>query len=335
MVASRVQRSTSLECTIPIRRIINYSSGDDELRMIRVQNTRFKVNPRVLRAGSPIFKTLLKGRNSPIVLSGHTAVQFQHFLWAVYAQPLPSAKALEVGRLCSIAELSFKYDFNSLKIWSMDGLKSLVDGPHTILRTAPSDTFVRLLRLALLYHDPALSRAVQARWLTRLHWHDLPPAPAVVLADAHDLRHLLCHAYYVHLVELAPRIARGQRIDTDADSLLSTAQNLHVFCGYHSLLAAWKQLLEAAPAFAAHPDCTAHERCLTAWNARWALETAHIDNVFASVDVLRRLLFVERRLEVDAVAAECMTAGCMREALDAIAKKRAEISDNLHHYFDL
>ncbi|KAJ7019418.1 hypothetical protein C8F04DRAFT_1197678 [Mycena alexandri] len=233
---------------------------------------RFKVNPRVLRAGSPIFKTILKGRDSPIVLSGHTASQFRTFLWAVYAQPLPSAKSFDVARLCSIAEVSFKYDFNSLKLWSMEGIKSLVESPNTILRTAASETFVRLIRLALLYRDPALSRTVQSKWLTRLHWHDLPAAPALVVADAHDLRHLLYHAYYVHLVDVAPRIDREQPID-DGDSPLSTVQNLHVFCGYHSLLAAWKQLQESAPSFTPDAACSSHSKCLIAWNARWALET--------------------------------------------------------------
>ncbi|KAJ7741387.1 hypothetical protein B0H16DRAFT_1565628 [Mycena metata] len=216
----------------------------------------------------------------------------------------------------------------------MEGIKSLVNGSNTILRTAPSETFVRLIRLALLYRDPVLSRAVQSKWLTRLHWHDLPAPPALVVADDLDLRHLLCHAYYVHLVDVAPRIDREQSIDI-GDSPLSAVQNLHVFCGYHSLLAAWKQLQESAPPFPPDAACSSHAQCVIAWNARWALETARVNTAFVAVDVLRRLLFMERRLEVDAVAADCMTAGCMSAALHAIATKRAEISDNLHHHFDL
>ncbi|KAJ7490533.1 hypothetical protein FB451DRAFT_1389312 [Mycena latifolia] len=323
---------SSSEYSIPIRRILNYNSGEDDLRVIRVQNMRFKVNPSILRAGSPVFKTILKSGDSPIVLSGHTASQFRTFLWAVYAQPLPSAKNLPIARLCSIAEVAFKYEFNSLKLWSMDGIKTLVNSPNTLLRTAPSETFVRLVRLALLYRDSDLSRSVQSKWLTRIHWHDLPPTPAIVVADAYDLRHLLCHAYYVHLVNMQPRITRRQSID--AGSPLTPTQNLHIFCGYHSLLASWRQLQEAAPAFTRATKCAEHSRCLVAWNARWALEIGR-PTTLSPVDVLCRLLFMERHLEADEVLKECMDADCRLEALDAITKKRAEISDNLHHHFDL
>ncbi|KAF7364795.1 hypothetical protein MVEN_00349500 [Mycena venus] len=337
MVAARDQRPapysmTTSQCSIPIRRIINFDSGEDDVCIIRVQNMRFKVNPCVLQAGSPIFKNILESRESPIVLSGHTASQFRAFLSAVYARPLPSAKTVEVARLCSIAEVALKYDFNSLKMWSMEGIKTQVNAPNTLLRTAPSETFVRLIRLALLYRDVDLSRSVQLKWLTRIHWHDLPPAPAIVVADAYDLRHLLCHAYYVHLVNVSPRIVRGEPIDTD--SPLTPTQNLHVFCGYHSLLASWKQLQEAPPAFAQDEECRTHVRCEVAWKARWALETGR-SSAFSPVDVLCRLLFMERHLEADEVLKDCMGDGCRREALDAIAKKRAEISENLHHHFDL
>ncbi|KAJ6585452.1 hypothetical protein B0H19DRAFT_1109714 [Mycena capillaripes] len=214
----------------------------------------------------------------------------------------------------------------------MEGITALVNAPDTLLRAAPSEIFVRLIRLALLYRDADLSRSVQSKWLTRIHWHDLDPAPAIVLADAYDLRHLLCHAYYVHLVNVEPRIARAQPIG--ARSPLTATQNLHVFCGYHSLLACWKQLQEMPPAFEADATCASHARCLVAWKARWALETGRASG-FSPVDVLCRLLFMERHLERDGVLKECMSAGCMKEALDAIAKKRAEISENLQHHFDL
>ncbi|KAJ7143625.1 hypothetical protein C8R43DRAFT_891513 [Mycena crocata] len=180
----------------------------------------------------------------------------------------------------------------------MEGIKSLVSAPNSILRTASSPTFVRLTRLALLYRDAPLSRTIQSKWLSRLHWHDLPPAPAIVVADACDLRHLLCHAYYVHLVNVAPRIARAQPIG--AGSPLSAAQNVHVFCGYHSLMAAWRQLQDAPPAFVAGPKCGAHDQCIVAWTARWALETERA-SLFQPVDVLRRLLYMDCHLQEDEV----------------------------------
>ncbi|KAK7048740.1 hypothetical protein R3P38DRAFT_2606637 [Favolaschia claudopus] len=335
MVAARGQRSTpysmmNSECPIPLRRTLSYPGDDD--RVIRVQNMRFKVNANILRAGSSAFKNIFKSQDSPVVLSGHTAAQFRAFLWAVYAHPLPTAKTLDIPRLCSIAEVSFKYGFDSLKRWSMDGIRTKVNAPNTPLRTAPSETFVRLIRLALLYRDADLSRSIQSKWLTRIHWHDLPPVPAILIADAYDLRHLLCHAYYVHLVDVSALIADGKRLMDD--SLLSPTQTLHVFCGYHSLSALWRQLQETPPTFSAHPQCTSHARCQVVWAARWALETGR-SWAFAPVDVLCRLLFMERHLEMDELVKSCMTEGCRREALDAIARKRGEVSDNLQHHFDL
>ncbi|KAJ7845418.1 hypothetical protein B0H14DRAFT_3455052 [Mycena olivaceomarginata] len=325
MVSARGPRpapySTVSECSVPIRRS-NKSAralGEDELRIIRVQDTRFKVNPRGLRAGSAMFKAMLKSPE-PIFLSGHTAVQFGAFLWAVYAQPLPSAATVDLAQLCSVAEVSLKYDFASLKAWSIEGVKTHVSTTH-ILRTAPSRTFVRLMRLALVYRDAALRQAVQATWLTRLHWHTLPPAPALAVADKYGLQDLLCHASYAHLVSVAPCTGAGVDVDVDLDSpLLTPAQNLHVLCGYHSLRAAWKHLQRAPPP--------------SRGPARWALEAGR-PSAFAPVDVLWRLLAMERHLERDAVLRVCMDAGCREVALDAIARKRTEIAENLHHHFDL
>jgi hypothetical protein len=241
---------------------------------------------------------------------------------------------VDLAQLCSVAEVSLKYDFASLKAWSIEGVKAHVSTTH-VLRTAPSRTFVRLMRLALVYRDAALQQAVQAAWLTRLHWHTLPPAPALAVADKYGLQALLCHASYAHLVSVAPCTGAGVDEDVDLDSpLLSPAQNLHVLCGYHSLRAAWKQLQRAPPSFAPHPACAAHARCEVAWAARWALEAGR-PSAFAPVDVLWRLLAMERHLERDAVLRVCMDAGCREVALDAIARKRTEIAENLHHHFDL
>ncbi|KAJ7643656.1 hypothetical protein FB45DRAFT_895666 [Roridomyces roridus] len=216
----------------------------------------------------------------------------------------------------------------------MDGIKSLVESANSILRTAQSETFIRLIRLALLYHSPDLSRAVQSRWLTRMHWHELPSAPALVIADAYDLRHLLCHAYYVHLVNVAHLIVRTQPIDMYLS--LSASQNLHVLCGYHSLRAVWRHLQTDPLEFRRAEGCSSqgHKRCLVAWATRWAVEIER-PSALPSVDVLRRLFLMEQHLEADVLLRECMRPGCWRVALDAIARKRAEISDNLHHHFDL
>ncbi|KAJ7133550.1 hypothetical protein C8R44DRAFT_25143 [Mycena epipterygia] len=214
----------------------------------------------------------------------------------------------------------------------MEGINALIGSPDTLLRTAKSETFVRLVRLALLYHDWDLCRSVVSRWLSRLHWHSISPAPAIVLADAFNLRQLLCHAYYVHLVNVAPRIARSLPID--AGSPLNSTQNVHVLCGYHSLLASWRQLQEAPPTFTAAATCASHPRCLIAWTARWALETGR-STALPPVDLLRRLFVMEENLTADEVLRECMGSECKLRALEAITRKRAEISDNLHHHFDL
>lgn len=224
------------------------------------------------------------------------------------------------------------YCSNALKTWAMDGITTLVTSHDTPLRTAPVEIFIRMLRLSLIYHRHDLSISIQNKWITRIHWHELSPVPAILMADMHDLQYLLSHALYVHMVNMAPRIIAGQRIDRD--SLLTRKQNLHIFCGYNSLVAYWRHLRRESPTFASDASCESHGLCLAAWEQKW-FEVMKRPMEYPQVDVLNRLWFVERVLAEDRFLKSCMTGGCMRRALESLPQKRADVSNNLHHHFDL
>lgn len=237
-----------------------------------------------------------------------------------------------LSRLCSIAEVAYLYSFKSLQSWALDGLSAVVNSPNTILRSASSAMFARVLRLAIIYNQRTLSISIQSKWMSRIHWHELPPTPAILFADEFGLRYLLSHAYYVHLVNVSSRISNIERIDVD--SPLSPSQNLHVLCGYYSLSAYWKHLQHDPTSFEPSEECRSHEQCLIAWKARWAV-AADQHSPFPTVDVFNRLVSLETRLRADELLNVCMTRSCKIAALYSIRKKRGEISGCLHHHFDL
>lgn len=254
------------------------------------------------------------------------------FYFASTISPLPDPTDIPLPSLLSIAEIALKYSFKALKTWAIDGVQTLVTSHDTPLRTAPTEIFIRMLRLSLIYHRPDLGVSIQNKWITRIHWHELPPVPAILMADMHDLQYLLSHALYVHMVNMAPRIAAGKRID--GDSPLTPNQNLHIFCGYNSLAAYWTHLRSEAPAFVAAPKCASHDLCKAAWEQKW-FEVMKGPMVYLNVDVLRRLMFVGSVLEEDRFLKVCMKEGCLRSALESVSRKRTDISNNLHHHFDL
>ncbi|KAJ7143628.1 hypothetical protein C8R43DRAFT_1014895, partial [Mycena crocata] len=177
----------------------------------------------------------------------------------------------------------------------MEGIKSLVSAPNSILRTASSPTFVRLTRLALLYRDAPLSRTIQSKWLSRLHWHDLPPAPAIVVADAAICG--TCSATPTTCTSsTSPRIARAQPIGAG-----SPQRRAERACLLRIPLAHGRVAPAAGPRRrSCRPQVWAHDQCIVAWTARWALETERA-SLFQPVDVLRRLLYMDCHLQEDEV----------------------------------
>ncbi|KAG2010023.1 hypothetical protein CC2G_012880 [Coprinopsis cinerea AmutBmut pab1-1] len=273
-------------------------------------------------------------RDKPIYLRGPTITQFRHLLYASTVYPAIDLNSLSLEQVLSIAEWAFNFGLTHLKTWSQKAMSSLfIPAANSPLRTASNDIFFRALRLASLYRLPEVSSAVQVKWITRILWHELSPVPAIILADRCDFRSLLSHAYYTHMVELGVRLTESNFI-SDPSSILTRKHRTHLLAGYHSLSAYWKHLRISPPPFEQAPQCKLHRQCCAAWKMRWSVACSRPCSI-PEMDVLRRLRFVEDLLKEDMLVEVCLASGCRALALDSISKKRTDISNNLHHHFDL
>lgn len=186
----------------------------------------------------------------------------------------------------------------------------------------------------------------------------MPSVPAILFADRYELRNLLGHAYYIHLVEVTetkvPSSVKGNA-DFDANSTpktiditeycrasepssspLTPAQRTHLLAGYYSLTAYWKRLRVSPPAFDSDHRCTNHDRCLAVWRLRWTVACSREGPPgVPEVDVLRRLKWVEEWLRRDELMRVCMEQGCWDGAVKSVGRIRDEVVRNLGHHFDL
>ncbi|TFK24952.1 hypothetical protein FA15DRAFT_382106 [Coprinopsis marcescibilis] len=208
----------------------------------------------------------------------------------------------------------------------------LVPKANSPLRTASNVEFLRAMRLAVVHRRHDISGSIQTKWLTRILWHELSPMPAILFADRHEFRGLLSHAYYTHMVELGDRLDRG--IYSDESSPLNRRQKTHLLAGHHSISTYWKHLRVTPPSFPKGPRCKLHKQCTAAWTMRWSVACSRPCSI-AGTDVLRRLRLVEDTLRVDTLLQVCLAPECLVSALNSISQKRMEISNGLHHHFDL
>ncbi|KAF9013123.1 hypothetical protein BDQ17DRAFT_1419303 [Cyathus striatus] len=311
----------------------------NSLRVVKVQDIVFKL-PYSFFEQMPIeIREAIFQHNrgisldDPAVLEGPTVDQFKTLLWAHFTYPSLSLKSLTLDRLLTIAELSYRYRLKHLMAWAIHGLAFVTHHTDTPFRSAPSEAFVRMLNIAIKYHQKELSTAIQNKWMTRIHWQEVSPIPAILLADAYNLRTLLTHAYYVYLVLMEPRIAKSLRIDIECP--LSPKQIKHVYCGYYSLRAYWWNLRRTAPEFIRSEECSElHSQCIEVWRRRWAVAGSRA-YPSSDINILSRLMSIQQTLEADMLLSVCMTVQCREQAIASISKKRQEIVDNLHHHFDL
>ncbi|KAJ3534688.1 hypothetical protein NMY22_g6814 [Coprinellus aureogranulatus] len=277
-----------------------------------------------------------------------TTLQLRHLVHAFKKYSSFDIKKLPLDQLFSIAELSYQFRLARLQRWSIESIALILNSAQTPLRTADSQTFARALRIALVYGQASLSTSIQAKWLTRLHWRDLPSVPAILFADRYELRNLLGHAYYIHLIELtepkpssswakAVDITEYCRAPTTSDSPLTPAQRTHLLAGYYSLNAYWKRLRASPPPIDSDDHrCTNHDRCLAVWRLRWTVVCSKpCPPGVPDVDVLRRLKWVEDWLRRDELMRVCMEHGCWQGAIQSVARIRDEVVRNLGHHFDL
>lgn len=210
---------------------------------------------------------------------------------------------------------------------------SLFVPADTPLRTASNETFLRALRLAILYRRPDISSSIQVKWLTRILWHELSPLPAILFADKYDFRSLLSHAYYTHMVDLGGRLTNSAFL-ADSSSILNRRQKTHILAGHLSLSTYWKRLRMTPPSFQQAPQCNLHRQCCAAWKMRWSVACSR-PCAISDADVLRRLRCIEDVLKEDVLLKVCLAPQCRTSALESISRKRTEISNHLHHHFDL
>ncbi|KAK0462018.1 uncharacterized protein EV420DRAFT_141269 [Desarmillaria tabescens] len=231
--------------------------------------------------------------------------------------------------------MSFHYGNMNGAFWAMEGVRSAVNATQNRpLRSASTDVFVRLLEVAFICEDDALSHSVQSQWLCRLFRGELSPLPAIEMGSKEPsrLEHLLSHAYYVHMVALDPLLSAGQSIQ--AKSPLSGIQNLHVFCGYYSLSTFIAKIRECPPPFRRGKGCTSHVDCEKVWKAGWAIAMSN-SIVGSEVDILGRLRRVVLQLGRDQLLPLAMFHECRINALGSVTKLRATVSKQLNHHFDL
>ncbi|KAK0487840.1 hypothetical protein IW261DRAFT_1328436 [Armillaria novae-zelandiae] len=217
----------------------------------------------------------------------------------------------------------------------MQGVRSAVNATQNRpLRFASTDTFIRLLRMAFICEDDALSHSVQSQWLCRLFRGELSPLPAIEMGSREPsrLEHLLSHAYYVHMVGLDPLLSAGQSIEVR--SPLSSIQNVHVRCGYYSLSTFIAKIRECPPPFRRGRGCTSHDDCERVWTGTWGIAMEH-SLVGPEVDILGRLRSVVLELGRDPLLPFAMFRHCRINALGSVTKLRETISKQLNHHFDL
>lgn len=314
-----------------------------DFRVLQVHGTLFKVYaPSIIPLAPALAKEISsssKGArpDDPIILSDppESSEHFQAFLFGVYKQSDLDVRVVSFLDILLVAEMSFHYGNINSAFWAMEGVRLGVyatqDRP---LRSASADLFVRLLKVAFICEDDALSHSVQSQWLCRLFRGELSPLRAIEMGSKEPgrLEHLLSHAYYVHMVQLDPLLSAGQSIE--ARSPLSSIQNLHVFCGYYSLSTFIAKIGECPRPFRRGRGCMSHADCERVWKASW---TAAMKNssTGSEVDILGRLRGVVLELGRDQLLPLAMFHRCRINALGSVAKLRETISKQLNHHFDL
>ncbi|KAF8963021.1 hypothetical protein BDZ97DRAFT_1066592 [Flammula alnicola] len=309
------------------------------LRFVLVDDTLFKV-PEGFFQQMPLeiqeFVKFSSGLGSkpeaPIRLVGHTNDQFKQILTAYNAYPSLDVHALTLDHLLTIGELSLRYGLRDLARWFLPAFKATVTSHRTPLRTASNYVYVRTLKLAIGYRSAELCSSIQSKWVTRMYWGELRPLAGMLLADMYGMRDLLGHTYYVYLMMAEPRMRSGPGLDESGG--LNSKQRTHILAGYYSLRTYWRQLQEHPPEFEAATECTSHLQCVRVWKIRWTTMLGR-PCPLPEVDVLGRLVFMERSLRDDILLEGCLTPPCKALALQAVSAKREQVSRHLHHHFDL
>lgn len=269
----------------------------------------------------------------PIFLRHHSEDQFKQILSAYNAFPSLDINSLTLDHLLTIGELSFQYGLRDLARWFLPAFRDLIVGPHSPLCSMPNHVYVRTMRLVFQTRSVQLIGIIQASWANRLHTSELTPISALLFADMYGLRDLLGHACYAYLMSVYPRVE--ERLCFDERRFLNSRQKVYIQAGYHSLRAYWQRHGRDAPDFERGSECMQHIQCVYIWKQRWTFFLSQANDRFPEADVLNKLGLMLQLLRGDTVLSVSLSSSCRAAALEELTTKRGQVSQQLHHHFDV
>lgn len=243
-------------------------------------------------------------------------------------------------RLLSLACITYKFGYSALHSWAIAVIDRAFTTKAVFADTCSSATFTRAVQVASDCNASDLLHAIETKWCARVQHRDIPAVPAILAADAHNLRILRGTAYFVHIqetLELRATVTDSGATQLQVDPKLSNVQAIRLLSGYLSLVGFWERFRRQAPTLqcveGCHPDIHS-DVCTVVWEDRWraAMSSRRVlghntADVFAMLLALREELGADRELKRDVLPA-CRLAG-----LDGLKKVSTDLSETLPDHF--
>ncbi|KAJ6555201.1 hypothetical protein DFH09DRAFT_987668 [Mycena vulgaris] len=316
--------------------------------VVRIENTRFKINGSLLLDSSPVFHDIItkhrdttRRLDAPLLLIADAA-EFRALLWALYASPQERAaqprEHEDVDRLLLVTAISRQYRCGALESWSKAAILRTVSHDDAFIASCSSAMFKRIIDVAIRTRQDDLLDTTITQWAARIRRGDAPCVPAILEADTHELPRLRGVAYYFHIqAMIAQQTTVTDRGATQfqTDPKLSNAQVMRLLSGYWSLVSLWERLRRNPPKFECAEGCTKGKgRCAAVWGERWSLVAAGEKvNALSSASVLALLTTMRDQLVTDPEATKNMHPHCRLAALEAVRKHARNLEDGLADHF--
>ncbi|KAF7314524.1 hypothetical protein MKEN_00925500 [Mycena kentingensis (nom. inval.)] len=307
--------------------------------LLRVENTRFKVNAALLSDASYMLGDIIRrqhdGTERAIVLIT-SAAKFRALCWAIYASPeqlTPAGPDHQfVERMLQLANISQQMNCHRFSRISSAFLLRTIGSP-SFGASCSSPLFAQLIDTAIQTSDDELLDTTVAVWSARIRTNDAPCVPAIIAADMHELSSLRGLAYYMHVQTMladAGMNARGATAFQTDLSRLNNAQVTRLLSGHWSLVSLCEQLRRVPTKFI----CACGGTCAKTWAERWsaAARSERVGAIRAAA-LLSLLGTMQQMLGVDAELAAGMGKECRKAALEAFTSRARELEDGLPDHF--
>ncbi|PFH49971.1 hypothetical protein AMATHDRAFT_146471 [Amanita thiersii Skay4041] len=242
---------------MPYKRDDTYYFEDGSC-VLRVGDTLFNVHRSILSKDTSTFGTMFslpQGNKecegttdeNAVVLSGDTAQEFRHFLWALYGLPpelaVLSSLKTDLTIIIDIARIANKYSFKTLEAWALDTIHECITRhtftmhvvksanntftpqpvatPTTPLSDLPPEQITQIIHLAqLCNHERLLNTLINI--LIQLMRNSVKYAHlAMSVADELDLRSLRGLAY----LEILQKSSVGKSFITETQLFEGSEQD--------------------------------------------------------------------------------------------------------------